>query len=115
MKQKQKPLPKKLEVQTLEPTKDLENVTPVEVKVLESNTDEPKLFEGKKMYWFRPMHFGVLGKVTGLILNGHWDTFIKTAPDNIDIFKWISSVDKEAEKLAEVKRKMKLKIGLKED
>ena len=85
-----------------------------EVVVISANADEPKLFEGKKMYWAKTMHFYKEGIVEGIITNKFWDIFLETTPDDIDIYKWISSRDFKAERLAEVKRKMKAKIGLTE-
>tara|TARA_R110002096_G_scaffold217142_4_gene405181 strand:+ start:12410 stop:12754 length:345 start_codon:yes stop_codon:yes gene_type:complete len=89
-------------------------VETAEVKIISSNADEPKLFEGKKMYWAKTMHFQILGIVEGVVLNKHWDLFIEKAPENIDFYKWISSTDVKAERIARVKSKMKAKIGLTE-
>ena len=113
---KKKPQLVSLEGQTSATTENtLKAVPRVEVEVIAANADEPKLFENRKMYWFRPMHFDIdEGKVEGLILNKHWDIFIATAPNDIDYQKWISSRDLKAERMAEIKRKMKAKIGLEE-
>lgn len=103
----------KREEQTLV-TSDSKNnpVEAVEVEVIQADAEYPKLFEGKKMYWAKPMHFETVGKVEGLILNKHWDLFLNKAPKDIDILRWISSKDLKAEREARIKKKMKARIGL---
>ena len=87
-------------------------VEAVEVEVIQADAEEPKLFEGKKMYWAKPMHFGKVGKVEGVILNKHWDLFLEKAPGDIDILRWISGKDLKAEREDRIRKKMKARIGL---
>jgi hypothetical protein len=105
----------KREEQTLTALDTKSNIVEAaEVEVIKADADEPKLFEGKKMYWAKTMHFFKIGLIEGLILNRHWDIFLKTAPNDIDIYKWISSKDLKAEREARVKAKNKARLGLKD-
>lgn len=72
------------------------------------------IWKGKKCYWKRPIHMST-GTHQGKVTEGQMKEFLKKAPKTIKLENWLNHVDLIAQKEAEIKRKMRAKLGYPED
>lgn len=98
-----KATPKKTATVDVQSVEEILKVDEVE----EVETDEPKLFAGREMYWKNPVHIGDRGVVTGIVYEDDWNTFMAKAPKDLDPFNWVASSDLVAKRLEDAKAKMK--------